>query len=350
MRTPYKLEIFDRSRNCKDFTPIAEPTIDFDYIDLSRMNIALPRNVNAAKGDFVSVSDMDGNIAFQGIVDAMTLEKKKNSLAVRPLLALLDVKSRYDINNYSGNLEALWRLLIRDCYVDTTDSSQKISNILFNRPTTTSGTLTTEEDPFDLWEIAVQTLKRYGVSIECQLRFSDMALRFTISKPGASGMVIDADSDNVLDIRIDLATYDGVTNKLTIVNEENTSQSVTYYLHPNGTVNTTDSDRITPVIWDYDLVTVPSGETFADVAAAAAAEALVPPDSDDLIRVTLARDDRMTPPDDIRIGQTATIIKDGVSYTGMLTGYKRGPSTTELIFGALRLDLTKILRQKERKR
>lgn len=349
MPTAYKLEIFGRDFAAKDFTPIAAPKIDFDYTDLGKFDIPLPRTVDAARGDFARVSDETGTVHFEGIVDSLSIKKKTTGLSLRPLLALLDIKSAFDVNSQSVTVEALWRLIIRDAYTTVADTAQRLSSV-FSISTDTAGSLTVEETIWSVWELAVQTLKRYGVVLTAALQPQLSRVRYGIAKAAPSGLVIEADQPNVIDCTIDLATYEGVQNKVTIINEEDTSETAVYYLHPDGSVNTTNSNRITPVIWDFQTITVGDGETFASAAEAAAKEALTPPEADDLIKVLMVRGDRLADPDSISIGQTATIIKSGVSYTGVLTGYIKDQNTVQLIFGTLRYELTKILAQKERKR
>lgn len=348
MPTAYKLEIFGRDFAAKDFTPIAEPKIDFDYTDLGKMDIPLPRSVTADRGDFARISDETGVVVFEGVVDSLTIKKKTTALSLRPLLSLLDIKSAFDVNSQSVTVEALWRLIIRDAYTTVADTAQRLSSV-FSISTDTAGSLTVEETIWSVWELAVQTLKRYGVVLTAALQPQLSRVRYGIAKAAPSGLIIEADQPNVIDCSIDLATYEGVQNKVTIINEADTSQTAVYYLHPDGSVNTTNSNRITPVIWDYQTITVGEGETFASAAEAAAKEALTPPEADDLIKVLMVRGDRLADPDSIKIGQTATIIKDGVSYTGVLTGYIKDEGTVQLIFGTLRYELTKILSQKERR-
>ena len=49
-------------------------------------------------------------------------------------------------------------------------------------------------------------------------------------------------------------------------------------------------------------------------------------------------------PEQMEFGQQVEIISDGVAYRSILTGRERGKNT-KLVFGTVRLDLTKILRR-----
>ena len=63
-----------------------------------------------------------------------------------------------------------------------------------------------------------------------------------------------------------------------------------------------------------------------------------------LIELTMLNDDSLVKPDTLHFGQVVKVLTDGVSYTSILTGRERG-KCTKLIFGTVRLDLTKILRK-----
>ena len=63
-----------------------------------------------------------------------------------------------------------------------------------------------------------------------------------------------------------------------------------------------------------------------------------------LIELTMANDDGLVKPEQMEFGQQVEIISDGVAYRSILTGRERGKNT-KLVFGTVRLDLTKILRR-----
>ena len=65
-----------------------------------------------------------------------------------------------------------------------------------------------------------------------------------------------------------------------------------------------------------------------------------------LIELTMMNGDALVKPEELEFGQVADIISDGQSYRSILTGRERGRNT-KLVFGTVRLDLTKILRRQE---
>jgi hypothetical protein len=61
----------------------------------------------------------------------------------------------------------------------------------------------------------------------------------------------------------------------------------------------------------------------------------------------MMNDDEMIQPASMRIGQTVTVLSNGTEYNSVLTGRQTG-ETTKLIFGFIRLELTKQIKRRER--
>ena len=91
-------------------------------------------------------------------------------------------------------------------------------------------------------------------------------------------------------------------------------------------------------------MTAADGQTFADAAAEAAEEIFGDVDISNLIEVELANTDRLVKPAERQIGEKTTIIKGGKAYKSVLTGKTVGSKTT-LIYGAMRLDITDLIRK-----
>lgn len=64
---------------------------------------------------------------------------------------------------------------------------------------------------------------------------------------------------------------------------------------------------------------------------------------DNLIELEVAVDDDMVNPMKLKVGQVVNIVNEGVSYTSILSG-REIEDTTTLIFGTIRLELTKTLK------
>jgi len=113
-----------------------------------------------------------------------------------------------------------------------------------------------------------------------------------------------------------------------------------FYLHTDSSVSAVDANRILPVIFTTETVTVGDGEVFSDVALEKAIATLKPTEYNNLIEIEVMNDDDLVKPYDLKIGQTVTVIDNGNQYQSILTG-KKINGTTTLIFGAIRKELTK---------
>ena len=128
---------------------------------------------------------------------------------------------------------------------------------------------------------------------------------------------------------------DQETGTVTVLEEKS------YYLHPDGSVDNQNVDRITPVFWT--LGKLENSETWDADALAQAVEALTPEQYDNEIRLTLRRDDKLVTPETLPVGTEATIYIGGQAYRSLLTGREWDGDTHCLVFGKVRVDLTKKL-------
>ena len=120
--------------------------------------------------------------------------------------------------------------------------------------------------------------------------------------------------------------------------------SITYYLHSDDSYDTSATDRIMPVVYEIQTASASGDKTFAEAAAEAADKLFGNNKKANLIEITIQNNDKMVNPDDLEIGQLGTVITNGKAYQSVFTGYTI-ETTTKLIFGTIRLDLTKILKE-----
>ena len=86
-----------------------------------------------------------------------------------------------------------------------------------------------------------------------------------------------------------------------------------------------------------------AAELFEDKAYSKALSTFSKNKYDNLIEIEVAVDDSRVQPLDLKIGQQTTIIADGVAYQTVLSG-REIYQTATLIFGTIRLELTKMLK------
>ena len=136
-------------------------------------------------------------------------------------------------------------------------------------------------------------------------------------------------------------------NKVNIFNigEDSTGEEVTYYRDADGTITETPSERILPVVFkDVSIQAKP--ENFDLKALEKATDVLAVEKNNNLIELEMLEDDSLFEPKEMNIGQDVLVISEGKEYESMLTGYKFKNGKITLIFGAIRLELTKILKRR----
>lgn len=337
MPTQYKIEIFDRNIDFKDMTPIGEPEISFDYLTLEGIKIVAPV-IAATRGDFAHITDMSGNVVYQGIVDSYEVNKGTCSIGIKPLLSLFDIKVMYDPEVIT-TIEDFIAGIIAAEYVTNDDDLQNIP-ITITATSSTPGSLNLESDIGVLWSIITAALSAFGIVITAALSPQEKMINVTIGVHDAAVKIIEADMKNVIGKKIVIGDSFGALNKLTLVNDAVPDERITYYLHTNGTVSSVDSNRIWPVFASVERIT---GSDFSTVAQERAIAALTPQQYDNLIELTYSRADKLLDVDDMRVGEGALILSGESVYRSIMTGYERTSGTVTLVFGIVRVDLTKKL-------
>ena len=144
---------------------------------------------------------------------------------------------------------------------------------------------------------------------------------------------------------IDVVVTQESYNKLIVINEASQTEDEIYYLHPDNTINTTNSNRITPVIFTTDFITIASGKTFSESAYDKAVSVLKQNEYNKLIEIETTINDSLINPLTLGIGQKVTVIDGENQHESILTGIKIG-KTSILIFGAVRKELSKKLKRR----
>ena len=267
------------------------------------------------------------------------------TLSLRPLQALFDV----EVFTSPIPDAAAWLLdQIQQQFVSNADTLQ-------NRPVQISSTVRTTypltvgtDETINLIDIMAQALTTYGIYLDAYLDMRSMQIVVQIVPPAAA-ITLEADLDNVLEKSITLGDSYGSANKMIIrkaVTDSETQETTypsqtSFYLHPDGTVDTTDDNRITPVFWK--LANLGDSETWDQDALDQAVQELTPEQYDNEIELTYRAGDSLVQPESIQIGTPATIYTGGLAYSSILTGITLGVGTVKLTFGAVRVALTKQL-------
>lgn len=348
MRKQCKIEIFDRDIIYKSSRVIGWPSVSFDYLTLEQASIDIPE-IEVSKGDFVHITDMSGDVIYQGIAAAPSAQNGILTLGIKPLLSLFDTTVLYDRTDVqTGTLEDFIAGIITRKYITNTDTLERIPIAVTVTSATSNTALNLKSNVHEFWDIATSAMTGYGIVIDAVLKPSAKRIDVIVGKVGTSTEIVEADRDNCVKSTYIIGDDYGATNKMTLINKNNEAESVTYYLHTDGTINTTNNNRITPVFNKVEYVE--TSDNFAAEAQSRALETLTPQEHDNLIELTFRHDDKLIDLSGMAIGQTVNILHDGNVYKSILTGKQKSELNTKLIFGNVRVDLTKKLVLEKRRK
>lgn len=340
----YNLEIFSPAFELKDHTTVGAVDFinDFLYPEDTYINVATGTNV--ATGDYVRMGDICGVVTSLENGETWGIE-----IRIKPFTSLLSFPIMFDTEWQGvGSLEDRIEQIITDTLINNTDASQNVSGLSvtvtssttgwgFNLKALTEGTHRLIINFYDT--ILVRALKEYSVAVSCDVDFSAKTIAFVIGT--VSGInTVEADLPNIIRKQIAVDQREYSINKLIMYDTETLVQSKTYYLHPDGTFDTTDAQRITPVV--YDMEAVYSEEDFDAAAASRAREVFCDSKIENLIEIEVMRHDQMIDVEGAQIGQEYVIMSGGKTYRSIVTGKRLGQTAT-LILGAVRLELEKVM-------
>lgn len=354
----FNVDIFDRSMAFVHNASVDATAVDDDYISASLNLIEIPATQIVENGQFIRLQNDD--YYFFGLVTEVSPGEFATRIGFKSFLTVFDEEVLFDTNwQGTGNagvrptLETVIRNFLTETYINSSDTYQRLP-IVVSIDSTITQTLnwslglrpdrdTSHYTVANLYsEVIVPALKEYGIAITVEPIFHDHNIRLTITKK-ATPFKISADQDNVVVKTLKYSDKNVGTNKLIVYNEENYSQSLTFYVHPDKTWNTTNSNRITPVVRAIKLVT-PQEDTvssFEEAAIEAAYSELSSSSWDNCIELETYVDDVNITPMELAIGQVVTIYYKEASYTSILTGRVLDGGKITLIFGSDRIEYSK---------
>ena len=337
MQIPFKAEFFDRAYNFMLFSVIPEPEISIDYLTLDKSSISIPGLPSIARGWYCRITQ-GTDVIYQGTVTSVEQYRSITKVQLSPLIAMFDTQVYRDRTTYSKKkLEQWMGEIIYLNFVDSGDSVQNISGLKIIIDSSTDGiALNLKDNIHDFWnDIAKKAMEAGKIAISCSINPQSKAFDLIIkSFANTAEIVLEADLPNVISQKFTLRDDWGSVNKCLIINKDKESEQATFYA----------DDYAAPTVRKIETVQVSDGETFSEVAKNKADELLKKSDFDNLIELQYRIDDKIIP--EIEIGQPCKIIKNGVEYHSVLTGITRKSGQKTLIFGGIRVDLTKILKLK----
>lgn len=354
----YNIEIFDAGINYKCSAQTEDIKYEFDYLDVDKNKIKFAKRVETEKGDFIRIKG--GRMNVTGVISDVKDQKRGFTVEYKPLNKIFDVDLYINMDNLQGNtIEGFLNNIISAEWINNADPYQNIQNMTVHIGTTTppeSG-LDFESGIINLFDLIIECFTTYGIVLNFTLDPQNKGIVLTIKKEEAARFVIEADLDNIFDKTIVYKDAKEDKNKVYIYNKDDYTQSAVYYMDAaTNTVTKTPAERYMPVIETSKTVTVKTktedgvtSDDFEEKALAKATSTLKEPQYKNLIEVETALDDEIVRPLERKIGQPGVIISEGVSYSSVLTGLEIDGTKCKLVFGAIRLELTKLIKQRWRK-
>lgn len=348
----YNIEIFQPDFTYRDSCQTNDIEYEYDYLSISKNKIKL-LNIKAEKGDYIRI--FRNKMTLFGIIEGVTESVTSTTLEFKHILSIMDIDVYADssiVANTDNPVEQWIADIITDTYINNPDRLQNITGLEVKCTSSTTGTkkLGLDGNINNLYEIIQNALIKHDVVIRTDIDIQNKKIVMSIGQNTKKEKVIESDLPNVLDKEFNIKKSDGSVNKLTLINEDDESQQVTYYLLQNGSI-TTDSNsnnRIIPVVNEIRSISLKKDETFESRAYQEALDKLVPEEYDNLIEITVESNDTLICPEEMQIGQKATILHNGIEYHTMLTGIER-KDRIKLMFGTIRLELTKKMKRRIKK-
>lgn len=349
----YNVEIFNRNFVMVSHTTVSRPSYSVDYLAHSN-NELLVLNCLAHKGDYIRIQG-EGNDFF-GVITAIARQDSKTMIIqYSDFLTLFDTDILFDTDlQGTSTLEQVIANLITGMFISNADSRQNISGLSVETTSSTAGwgfNLKSDTEGkhhciINFYNsIIVRALEKYSVVITVTPDIQNKAIVLSIGRIYDTTKVIEADLPNIAVKNIVIKETQKDVNKLTVYNSADYVTNRIYYLHPDGTYDTTNSNRITPVVAEIKAIDVQEGDSFATAADSEAVNVFGATQYNNLIELTVLNDDTLVQPYALDIGQVVSVISGGTIYKTILTG-KAVSDRTLLTFGTIRLDLTKILRRR----
>ena len=357
--TRYRVEVYDPDFNFISFGGISSKDIKIDYLTEENSTIEVTDVIEAHVNDILALKQ-DGQLFMYGIVSNVEYSVGRTNITFIHFMSFLNVDIMEDAQIFQTKSAEEW---LHDKLLELYAGSDTFQNIHgfsceYNSTTMIDYESTAEPgtmENINLFTFVQMLLQKYEIIIAWRIDFVTKTVKVIIDK-------IDTDSVWTLKLgiadapeySIDIHTIEGAYNKIKYYNETDLTDTVTYFLHSDGTIDTNDSsDRIEPVNYTERTAAPDDTEgeekTFEEVALLDAQASMLNTDFNHEIIVTFNADSKLVPVGGL--GQLYRLITpEGVAYNTVLTGYESvNINYLKLMFGLVRTDLTTILKMQRRR-
>lgn len=347
--TLYNVEIFLPDFTYKSSCQTSNAPYSSDYLNIEKNKIELT-SINAGKGDYIRIKSPEFYAC--GIVTGVEPKKSITVITYEPFLRMFDNTVYADRSLLSSTTCESWMAnVISGLYVTNEDTLQNIVGLTIEVLSgTESAMLNLDKNIINFYQDAViPAFINYGIVVSFAIDPQRKSILCTIKKNTETEIVIESELPNIINKKIVIKEAKETLNKITVINQDNEAVSATYYRHIDNSISQDETvNRIEPVVYDTVYISVSGTDTFADKAYDKAFNTLTAEEYDNLIELTVIPNDDLVKPYNLQIGQSAAIIYKNVIYRTVLTGVKYESDQIQLVFGAIRLKLTSILKRRLR--
>lgn len=356
---PFNVDIFDRKYNMVHHYTAGDAKHSEDYLSLVENSTLITFNENVQKGYYIRLSD--GEREYFGIISGIhtgNVAKGYSEIKYKQFMSLFDTRILFDTDYqtstgvYDLSLEETIAKYITDYFINNEDAEQNIPGLTVRTVSSTKPwglNLTSQVKGLHKTiinfynSILSRSLTKYGVGVNFVPDFNAKTITVEVGQKNTSVFRIEADLDSVIARNIVLNETSEDTNKLVVYDDRDLATKMVFFKHPDRTYDTVDDDRIVPVIYDVASVNTGDEELFEDNAWDLARRTFDQESYNNLIEITVMNEDPIVRPQDLAFGQVVNVVSEGVEYPSIFTG-REVTTTTKLIFGTIRLELSKRLR------
>lgn len=352
----YNVEIFSSKFEFITACTVSDVPYSFDYLNIDTNTVELVTNAAVMNGDYIHIKGE--NVDYFGVVSGVLSGNQKGSMQIeyKSFHSLFDTPILFDTDlQGQGTLENRLKAIIESYWINNSDSVQNIMGLRVRTASSTTGWgFNLKSDTEGMHHLicnfystfVVRSMQKYGVAISVDTDFSQKLIILTIGKIDADVKYIEAELPNVLEKSITIKESDFDVNKLLIYNAQNYTTSITYYRHSDDSYSTVNTDRISPVVQNIVSILPQEGESFATLAASEASDVFGSIEYNNLIELQILPDDQLIKPREYEYGQRVIVLDSGNEYNSIYTGSRFENGIFTMIFGTVRMDLTKILQRR----
>ena len=358
--TRYRAEVYDPDFNFISFGAVSSKDIRIDYLVEDTSSVTISSIIVAHVNDYIAIRE-EGQIYFYGVVSNVTYDKNTTKISFVHFMKYLNVDIQEDVSVFETKSAEEWLSdRLTDLYAGS-DTTQNIHGFSVSYLSTTMIEYLSEAsepgqmEGINLFNFVQMLLQKYEIMLTWSVNFGAKTVAVTIDAIDTTDVwTLKLGLADTPDYDIDIHTIEGSYNKIKYFDTEDFTNTITYYLHSDGTIDSDGtSDRLTPVTYTEKTATQDTTEgqekTFAEVALLDAQTSMLNTDFNHEIIVTFNTESKLMPVGGL--GQLYNLVTpEGVVYSTILTGFELvNIKYLKMVFGYVRTSLTTILKMQRRK-